>query len=202
MFNKLINFIERKVYMDDKEKNEAVLFSEEEKTGLSIEDVQNINEILLNTQEQCRMIDSFIENQIKIKDELINRLYDDLSYYREESADRFTDQLMKALIKIRKDMKRQMASKAWTDLSQDELRKEYQYIYEDITDLLEQQNVDEYVTGEGEDFDPAIHLAKVEVTHDIDLNKKIKSSISEGYKKGDKVIMPERVLVYQYKGEE
>ena len=42
-------------------------------------------------------------------------------------------------------------------------------------------------------------LAKVEMTGDVSLDKKIKESISEGYKKGEKVLLPERVIVYQYK---
>ena len=163
--------------------------------------VDALNEILLNTQEQCQMVSQLIENQIQVKDQMIDRLHSDLSYYRQESADRFIEQLMKSVIKIRKDMKRRMASDGWQELSAEELRREYQYTFEDISDLLEQQNVDEYVSEAGSDFDPALHQAKTEPTDDAALNKKIKVSLSEGYKKGDKVIMPERVIVYQLKGE-
>ena len=72
--------------------------------------VDALNEILLNTQEQCQMVSQLIENQIQVKDQMIDRLHSDLSYYRQESADRFIEQLMKSVIKIRKDMKRRMAS--------------------------------------------------------------------------------------------
>lgn len=85
------------------------------------------------------------------------------------------------------------------DMSGDEIRREYVYISEDLTDLLEQQNVDPYRTEPGENFDPALHQPKLEITDDVTLDKTIKESLSEGYKKKDKVLIPERVIVYQYK---
>ena len=130
---------------------------------------------------------------------MINKLHKELDYYKQDAADRFVDQLMKAVIKVRKDMTRLVASDKWEDMTADDLRKEYQYCLEDITDLLEQQNVDPYSSEPGDEFDAAIHQAKVEMTGDVSLDKKIKESISEGYKKGEKVLLPERVIVYQYK---
>ena len=156
-------------------------------------------EILLNTREQGQMMEQLIKNQIQVKDEMISKLHKELDYYKQESADRFVDQLMKAVIKVRKDMTRLTTSDKWEDMSADDLRREYQYCLEDITDLLEQQNVDPFSSEHGDDFDASIHQAKVEVTDDVSLDKKVKESISEGYKKGDKVLIPERVIVYQYK---
>lgn len=156
-------------------------------------------EIVLNTREQGQMMEQLIKNQIEVKDDMINKLHKELDYYKQDAADRFVDQLMKAVIKVRKDMTRLVASDKWEDMTADDLRKEYQYCLEDITDLLEQQNVDPYSSEPGDEFDAAIHQAKVEMTGDVSLDKKIKESISEGYKKGEKVLLPERVIVYQYK---
>lgn len=156
-------------------------------------------EILLNTREQGQMMEQLIKNQIEVKDDMIDKLHKELDYYKQGAADRFVDQLMKAVIKVRKDMSKLVASNDWSTLTADELRREYQYCLEDVTDLLEQQNVDPYHSEEGDDFDAAIHQAKVEPTDDISLDKKVKESISEGYKKGDKVLIPERVIVYQFK---
>ena len=162
---------------------------------------QELLEIVLNTREQGQMMEQLIKNQIEIKDEMINKLHKELDYYKQGAADRFVDQLMKAVIKVRKDMIKLVTSDDWGELSADELRKEYQYSLEDITDLLEQQNVDPYSSGPGDIFDASIHQAKIEGTADVALDKTIKESISEGYKKGDKVLIPERVVVYQYKAE-
>ena len=140
-------------------------------------------EILLNTREQGQMMEQLIKNQIEVKD----------------AADRFTDQLMKAVIKVRKAMTRLVTSDKWQEMTADDLRREYQYSLEDITDLLEQQNVDPFSSEPGDDFDASIHQAKIEATNDVSLDKKVKESISEGYKKGSKVLIPERVIVYQYK---
>ena len=158
-----------------------------------------LNEILLNTQEQCQMVESLIKNQIEVKDSQIDKLYSELEYYKKESADRFVNQVMKSIIKVRKDIARRMKSDDWLELSAEQLRREYTYVLEDMTDLLEQQNIDSYTTESGTVFDASIHQAKVETTDNPALDKTIKCSLSEGYKKGDKVIIPERVIVYQHK---
>lgn len=161
--------------------------------------IDELYEIVLNTREQCEMLEKFIENQIKIKDEMIDKLYKELEYYKQESADRFVEQFLKAFIKVHKDMGRLYKDKQWEGMTAEALRREYQYVYEDITDLFEQQNVDVYHSEYGDEFDPSIHQPKIEFTDDGALDKKVKSSISEGYKRGNKIIIPERVIVFQFK---
>lgn len=158
-----------------------------------------IFEMLLNTREQGQMMEQLIKNQIEVKDEMINKLHKELDYYKQDAADRFVDQLMKAVIKVRKDMNKLMRSDKWEGMTVEDIKREYQYVLEDITDLLEQQNVDSYQSEPGDDFDAALHQPKLETVTDEALDKKIKESISEGYKKGDKVLIPERVIVYQFK---
>ncbi len=163
------------------------------------EQVGELMEIVLNTREQGKMVEDLINRQIYVKDDIIDKLHKELEYYKKESADRFIDQVMKSVIKVRKDMARLIASDKWDAISIENLKTEYTYIYEDLTDLLEQQNIDAYQTNEGEDFDASIHQAKIEVTDNRQLDKKIKQSLGEGYKKRDKILQPERVVVYQYK---
>ncbi len=158
-----------------------------------------ILEILLNTREQGQMMEQLIKNQIEVKDEMIDKLHKELDYYKQGAEDRFVDQLMKAVIKVRKDMNRLVSSDGWKEISVEEVKKEYQYILYDLTDLLEQQNVDPYTSNPGDAFDASIHQPKIEATTDETLDKTIKESVSEGYKKGDKVLIPERVIVYQHK---
>ena len=163
------------------------------------EDVINeISEIVLNTREQNQLTEQLIKNQIEVKDKLIDKLHSELEFYKQGSAERFIDQVMKALIKVRKDMHRIISSQDFEDMTSDDLRREYTYIFEDMTDLLEQQNIDAYSTKVGGDFDPSIHSAKVEATDNKELDKKIKKSINEGFKKNNKVLIPEKVIVYQY----
>ncbi len=149
--------------------------------------------------QQQMMLEQLIKNQIEVKDEMIDKLHKELAYYREDAADRFTDQLMKAVIKIRKDMNRLITSDRWDDASTEDVKREYRYIFEDITDLLEQQNIDSYQSEPGETFDASLHQPRLEATEDAALDRKVKISLSEGYKKGDKVLVPERVIVYQYR---
>ena len=78
------------------------------------------------------------------------------------------------------------------------LRMEYRYIFEDLTDLLEQQNVDSFQSEPGDAFDASIHQAKIEKTELPELDKTVKESMAEGYRKGKKILLPERVVVYQY----
>ena len=84
---------------------------------------------------------------------MIDKLHKELEYYKQESADRFIEQVMKAIIKVRKDMKRQIYSEQWEGMSKEDIKREYIYIYEDLLDLLEQQNIDVYETREGDMFD-------------------------------------------------
>lgn len=162
-------------------------------------EIEELYEIVLNTREQCEMMDQFIKNQIRVKDEMIDKLYKELEYYKQESADRFVEQFLKAFIKVHKDMGRLCKGDKFGEMNADELRREWQYAFEDITDLFEQQNMDVYSSQYGDDFDPSIHQPKIEYTDDITLDRKVKSSISEGYKRGNKIIIPERVIVFQFK---
>ncbi len=189
--------------MDDLEVMCETIIAQSENPFADVEDREGeLWEILLNTREQGQMMERLIKNQIEVKDDMIEKLHKELDYYRQDAANRFADQLMKAVIKVRKDMLRLMSSDRWNELSADELRREYRYCLEDITDLLEQQNVDPYRSAPGDEFDASVHQAKIETTADISLDKKVKESISEGYKKGDKVLIPERVIVYQWKARE
>lgn len=156
-------------------------------------------EIVLNTREQCEMMEQLIKNQITVKDEMIDKLYKELEYYKQEAADRFVEQFLKAFIKIHKDMGRMLNSEQWQEKTAEDLRREFRYTYEDITDLFEQQNMDVYHSEYGDEFNPAIHQPKIEYTADYTLDKKIKASVSDGYKRGNKVIIPERVIVFQFK---
>lgn len=159
-----------------------------------------LTEILYNTQEQCTLVDELIRNQINLKDEQINKLHSELQYYKDDQASRFINQVMKAIIKVRKDMLKRTASESWVEMSAAELQREYEYVLDDLTDLLEQQNIDPYETQPGEPFNPAIHqVQKLEITNDPALDKRVMRSYSEGYTKGDKPLIVERVIVYQYK---
>ncbi len=59
---------------------------------------------------------------------------------------------MKALIKVRKDMGRLIESNKFSEMSREDIQREYRYIYEDLTDLLEQQNIDAYKSEPGDDL--------------------------------------------------
>ncbi len=185
------------------ERNEENEGSLEEKYDELDKEIKKIGglceEIVLNTQEQGQTIDKLIKNQINVKDEMINKLHSELSYYKKDQADRIILQLIKEVIKIRRDMMKIISSDKWTEMTVDDLRAEYQYSLDDITDLLDRQNVEPYSSKPGDDFDRAIHEAKIEITDDPSLDKKVKESRSEGYTRGDKVILPEKVVVYQYK---
>jgi molecular chaperone GrpE (heat shock protein) len=112
-------------------------------------DEENLLEIVLNTREQCQMMQQLIENQIKVKDEMIDKLHKELEYYKNSAADKFAEQLMKAVIKVHKDMNRLVNSDKWDSMTADDLKREYTYARDDVADLLEQQNVDAFNSAPG-----------------------------------------------------
>lgn len=160
--------------------------------------LNDLEEILLNSREMCEMTQQVINNQIRVKDERIDRLHEELTMYKKLVDDKYTAELMKELIKVRKNMMRVLESDDWETKTAEELRKEYTYIFEDVSDLLEQNNVDEIKSQPGDAFDAAFMNAKVEQTDDPEKDKVIIESIQPGYKKGDKVLIPEKVKVYKY----
>lgn len=161
-----------------------------------------LQEIVLNSQEQSEMLNTFINKQNLSKDELINKLHKELEYYKSNDEDKYLKQLMKSIIKIRKDMKRLMNSINWENITIETLKKEYSYIFDDLSDLLEQQNIDEYFSCFGDSFDAVKHVAKIEQTDNHCLDKTIKESLNEGYTKDGKILIPERVVVYRYRDRE
>ena len=189
------------------EKSELDALEEMLKDEVFNAEQENLEEIVLNTREQGQMLENLIrskiepliENQIKVKDEMISKLYDELKFYKEGEAVRFENQLIKAIIKVRRNMLNYMKSNKWSNSDVDMLKDEYEGVLMDIDSLLELQNVDPYTSNPGDDFDKSIHEAKIEITDDIELDKKIKESIKEGYKKDGKVLVTERVLVYKVK---
>ena len=48
-----------------------------------------LTEILLNTREQCVMIDGMIRNQIDLKDAQIDKLHSELQYFKDDQASKF-----------------------------------------------------------------------------------------------------------------
>lgn len=189
------------------EKSELDALEEMLKDEVFNAEQENLEEIVLNTREQGQMLENLIrdkiepliENQIKVKDEMISKLYDELKFYKEGEAVRFENQLIKAIIKVRRNMLNYMKSNKWSNSDVDMLKDEYEGVLMDIDSLLELQNVDPYTSNPGDDFDKSIHEAKIEITDNIELDKKIKESIKEGYKKDGKVLVTERVLVYKVK---
>ena len=192
---------------EEMEKSELDAQEEMLKNEVFNAEQENLEEIVLNTREQGQMLENLIrskiepliENQIKVKDEMISKLYDELKFYKEGEAVRFENQLIKAIIKVRRNMLNYMKSNKWSNSDVDMLKDEYEGVLMDIDSLLELQNVDPYTSNPGDDFDKSIHEAKIEITDDIELDKKIKESIKEGYKKDGKDIVTERVLVYKVK---
>lgn len=192
---------------EEMEKSELDAQEEMLKNEVFNAEQENLEEIVLNTREQGQMLENLIrskiepliENQIKVKDEMISKLYDELKFYKEGEAVRFENQLIKAIIKVRRNMLNYMKSNKWSNSDVDMLKDEYEGVLMDIDSLLELQNVDPYTSNPGDDFDKSIHEAKIEITDNIELDKKIKESIKEGYKKDGKVLVTERVLVYKVK---
>lgn len=171
----------------------------EEKDEIYGDTQANILEEIIKINEQCEHLNTLVVNRIQARDELINKLHEELDYYKKDTATKFENQLLKAVIKIRQDMKRKLTSDFFKEKNASQILQEYTYIFEDLTDLLEQQICDEIETMPGELFNPAIHQAKIEITEEESLDKTVKCSLTTGYKKDGKVLIPERVIVYQYK---
>ena len=74
-----------------------------------------------------------------------------------------------------------------------------EYIYNQFKTTLENNNITA-IDSVNVEFDPNFHEPmKTEETEDSSLDHKVKQIIQKGYKMGDKVIRPARVVVYKLK---
>ena len=164
---------------------------------LDQDQVDQLNEILLNTQEQCQMMEQVLMEQIKKKDSQIDLLHKELEYYKQDQADKLINQAMKELISLRNQLLKTIQSEAWENMSEKELKKTLIYLEEDMTDLLQRQEIDPFTSLPGENFDAGKHKATVIPTDDDSLDRKVQKSTSPGYIKRGKVLIPEAVVIYR-----
>lgn len=142
---------------------------------------------------------NFLQQQANAKDELIVHLHDELETYKKGESGRFENQLLKAIIRIHRSMKKAFTGANFAAMDADQLRQLYQYTFEDLTDMLQQQGCDEFTSRPGDMFDPSIHLPRTEETDDPTLDHTVKQSIKSGFRKGTKTLVPEQVIVYRLK---
>ncbi len=171
--------------------------TEETVKGLDQDQVDQLNEILLNTQEQCQMMEQVLIEQIKKKDSQIDLLHKELEYYKQDQADKLINQAMKELISLRNQLLKTIQSESWENMSEKELKKTLIYLEEDMTDLLQRQEIDPFTSLPGENFDAGKHKATVIPTDDDSLDRKVQKSTSPGYIKRGKVLIPESVVIYR-----
>ncbi len=166
---------------------------------LTEEELLDLNELLLDTREQGQLMQELIDSQIRKKDELIDRLHQELEYYKQDQAGRLVEQVMKELIGLLGRMQKKLNSPQWPQMDGEALRQEFTYLEEDILDLLERQNIEPFSTLPGERFEGGRHRAMaVEPAAEKQLDHTVKASLSPGYAKGEKVLLPERVIVYRF----
>ena len=178
----------------------------EEKNHMNEQQTQTVTnedlmQVLRAINESRQHFDETIQHQVSAKDNLIDKLHADLRSYQKADSDRYILQVMKAVIRVRTEIQKQMQSDRWESLSAEQLREGYAYIMEDLTDLLENQGIISFVSKPGSDFDPSKQNPQIELTNDPSLDKTVKQSKKDGYIQGDKLIVPEQVIVYHYKGE-
>ena len=172
--------------------------SEETVDNMEQSQADMLNEILLNTQEQCQIMDQVLRRQIEKKDEQIDLLHKELQYYKEgpggspdRSGHEGSDQAAE------RDPENHAVDE-WDRLDADKLRQVIAYLEEDIVNLLEMQDIDAFTSEPGELFDPGKHqLAAIIPTEDEDLDRRIQMSRRPGYRKKDKVLVHESVTVYR-----
>ena len=151
--------------------------------------------------QELQALNAKYQHQISVKDDLIDKLHADLRSYQKDDSDRYILQVMKGIIRLRSAMQKQIQASQWENLSAEQLREEYGYILEDLTDLLENQGIIPFSSAPGSSFDPSKQNPKVELTNDPELDKTVKESKKDGYMQSERLIIPELVIVYQYKGE-
>lgn len=173
---------------------------EEEFTKETLQQFMEIQKAQLKEmEEQYLIIEKLIHNQIEVKDGNITKLFKELESYKAQSGNKYLDQVMKSVIKVHRDMERKIESDDWGTLTLERMEKEYQYVWEDLTDFLEENEVYSFQAAPGELFDLSKHKITVELTEDKNLDGRVKMSTKKGYMKADRVLILENVTVYKYK---
>ncbi len=154
-------------------------------------------------QKMCDLEELFKERIAydEHKNALFDKLYDDKKKYENDVIASVTDPIILEVIHVIEEIRAQM-KKIPGEANQenyDRLKKRFAGIPQRLEDLLYEQNVEPYsVEGDVPDMKQQKVINAVE-TEENDLGGKIAERLTCGYKKGNRIIKPERINVYKVK---
>lgn len=136
------------------------------------------------------------------KQEIIDRQYHELEYFRREESAKLSRAVMMDVIEEVDSAEKN--GRYYEDLEASpenfaKLKKLVLHYSEDLRDLLERNGLASYRTPEGTPFNPKrCRILKTVPTSDLSLNKSVCKSLRWGFENEEKIIRPELVTVYVY----
>lgn len=149
------------------------------------------------------LLRSDFETKIKYdqsKERVIEVLHNELQDLREDLAFKILSPLVKDLVGIYDDISTEIAEDVGQQESQSQLSSA-RYMLEQITAILERYGFELFETNDSV-FDRRLHSAsRAVLTNEKELHLVIVERIRPGLRYGDRIIRPEKVVVYQHKPE-
>lgn len=130
------------------------------------------------------------------KDHAVIAMREELNAYRENLGMKIIQGILYDVIDIREGVISQITHERKDGNTQIDL-DEVEYMTDDIADILKKNSVTVFRTKAGEKFDPNKHrIVKKIHTEQLDQVHTIKESLTCGYTYNEKVLYPEKVVVY------
>jgi molecular chaperone GrpE (heat shock protein) len=164
------------------------------------EEVMPEIEKLSSQMEQLQKLFEDKIQQSETAEKVIDRMHEELQVYKKDIYLQMVRPILFDLIKIRENFLKMVA--AYEEAGKEEqliTKKTFELYEKDIGDIMEKNNVEMYKSKKGDIFVPIRQtiLDKV-VTDRRELHGKIAQSLSYGYLLNQKVLSPEKVMVYSF----
>jgi len=138
--------------------------------------------------------------QDKVQQKAFETLYGELQQYKEDFIGKAEKPLLLDLLLFYDSLNWFNESLVQQEMSPDVLEENFQYLIDELLELLYRRNV--VPMESNTQFDRQLHKAmQVVETDNVDQHETITQVLKRGFKHGDKTLRPEEVIVARHKGQ-
>lgn len=175
--------------------------------GCGADFTKRLDEILEAVNQQGVSLQKLFDRKISYdaqKDKVIENLHRELQQYKDDFYQSLLKPILMDLVMVREDLSKIVRHYTGdeTDLSKENMLSLLEGFAQDLGDVMEKYDMEVY-SVDSDKFTPIRQRAvKVIKTSDPDLDKTIAERLSSGYSLKDRVVSPEKVIVYAYSASE
>jgi molecular chaperone GrpE len=179
-------------HVDDVEFEELDWVGDEKKDKQKLKDLrEQLKQVQVESRDHLTALQRSRADYVNLKKEL--------DEVRDTTKKKTTEKVLGDFLPVLDSFDMAMGNQAAWEAVDKNWRVGVEYIYSQLKNTLENNNV-EAIDQVSVDFDPNLHEPiETKETDDASLDHKISKIIQKGYKMGDRIIRPARVVVWKMK---